>query len=300
MEEVAEAVGGGYCRLQMPLKLALCVRGTVAGRRQGAPGGGGGYPRPLSNAFLGGTPLRPPHCTDSTPKAFPYPNTSPPSHSQPPVTAPPNRFHTPRDRSATAPGLPRWHPPLQAKPCSGPPSVVLVGAVVGGRALPTSPFGKNPSREACHRRDGRDAQAKGPRDGCHTRTVGGQAMQNSAHIQRAGGAGVYMYKPPFNTVVFLSCRPLRGESLLDFGGQSDAQSTAVGHFAPAKRPPNMGTGTLSTGKKAPIYGHGDGSWLLTVVEGLKHRFPRCARVYTPTGHTSTLVHVWGTTWTPRR
>ena len=28
LEEVAKAVGGGYCRLQMPLKLALAVRGT--------------------------------------------------------------------------------------------------------------------------------------------------------------------------------------------------------------------------------------------------------------------------------
>ena len=40
-EEVAEAVGCGYCRLQMPLKLALAVRGTVAGHRLGAPEGGG-------------------------------------------------------------------------------------------------------------------------------------------------------------------------------------------------------------------------------------------------------------------
>ena len=51
MEDVAKAVGGGYCRLQLPLKLALGVRGTVAGRRLGAleggapqciPAGGGG------------------------------------------------------------------------------------------------------------------------------------------------------------------------------------------------------------------------------------------------------------------
>ena len=27
LEEVAEAVGGGYCRLQMPLRLALGVKG---------------------------------------------------------------------------------------------------------------------------------------------------------------------------------------------------------------------------------------------------------------------------------
>ena len=30
LEEVAKAVGGGFCRLQMPLRLALAVRGTVA------------------------------------------------------------------------------------------------------------------------------------------------------------------------------------------------------------------------------------------------------------------------------
>ena len=29
LEEVAKAVGGGYCRLQMPLKLALGVRETA-------------------------------------------------------------------------------------------------------------------------------------------------------------------------------------------------------------------------------------------------------------------------------
>ena len=33
LEEVAKAVGGGCCRLQMPLKLRLAVRGTVAGHR---------------------------------------------------------------------------------------------------------------------------------------------------------------------------------------------------------------------------------------------------------------------------
>ena len=36
LEEVAKAVGGGYCRLQMSLSLALGVRGTVAGPRLGA------------------------------------------------------------------------------------------------------------------------------------------------------------------------------------------------------------------------------------------------------------------------
>ena len=36
LEEVAKAVGGGYYWLQMPLKLALGVRGTVAEHRLGA------------------------------------------------------------------------------------------------------------------------------------------------------------------------------------------------------------------------------------------------------------------------
>ena len=41
LEEVAKAVRGGYCRLQMPLKLALAVRETVAGHGLGALEGGG-------------------------------------------------------------------------------------------------------------------------------------------------------------------------------------------------------------------------------------------------------------------
>ena len=36
LEEVAKAVGGGYCRLQMPLELVLAVRETVAGHRLGS------------------------------------------------------------------------------------------------------------------------------------------------------------------------------------------------------------------------------------------------------------------------
>ena len=43
LEAVAKAVEGGYCRLQMPLKPALGLRETVAGR----PGRGGGVPPPL-------------------------------------------------------------------------------------------------------------------------------------------------------------------------------------------------------------------------------------------------------------
>ena len=56
LEEVAKAVGGGYCRLQMPLRLALGVRGTVAGHRLRALEGGGRGTPPPSNASL----LKPP------------------------------------------------------------------------------------------------------------------------------------------------------------------------------------------------------------------------------------------------
>ena len=37
LEGVAEAVGGGYCRLQIPLRLALGVEETLAGHGLGAP-----------------------------------------------------------------------------------------------------------------------------------------------------------------------------------------------------------------------------------------------------------------------
>ena len=47
LEEVAQAVGGGYCRLQMPLRVALGVRETVAGDRLGTLEGGGGLGRRL-------------------------------------------------------------------------------------------------------------------------------------------------------------------------------------------------------------------------------------------------------------
>ena len=52
LEEGAKAVGGGYCRLQMPLRLALAVRGTVAGGRLGALEGIGTPPRAPANASL--------------------------------------------------------------------------------------------------------------------------------------------------------------------------------------------------------------------------------------------------------
>ena len=56
LEEVARAVGGSYCRLQMPLRLALAVKGTVAGHRLGAWRGGGGYPPPFQCIPASGSP----------------------------------------------------------------------------------------------------------------------------------------------------------------------------------------------------------------------------------------------------
>ena len=50
--EEVKAVGGGYCQLPMPLKLALAVRETVAGHRLGVLKGG--WVPPPSNASLGG------------------------------------------------------------------------------------------------------------------------------------------------------------------------------------------------------------------------------------------------------
>ena len=54
-EEVAEAVGGGYCWLQMPLRLALGVGVTVAGHRQGALKGGVVPPPLPMHPWGGGT-----------------------------------------------------------------------------------------------------------------------------------------------------------------------------------------------------------------------------------------------------
>ena len=55
LEEVAKAVRGGYCRLQMPLKPALGVRGTVVGHRLGALEGGRGAILHLSQKKQGAT-----------------------------------------------------------------------------------------------------------------------------------------------------------------------------------------------------------------------------------------------------
>ena len=76
LEEVAEAVGGGYCRLQMPLKPTLGARETVAGHGLGALEGGGGTSPPSNAPLLPGHPPRRqvprfPH-PHHTPRAGPY------------------------------------------------------------------------------------------------------------------------------------------------------------------------------------------------------------------------------------
>ena len=79
LEEVAKPVGGGYCRLQMPLSLALGVRETVAGHRLGAlegPGGGGGLPPRLLNASLPQPHLDPISPNRSSLNSRPLPSTS--------------------------------------------------------------------------------------------------------------------------------------------------------------------------------------------------------------------------------
>ena len=54
LEAVAKAVGGGYCRLQMPLKLALGIRGAAAGHRLGALEGEGAASPPFNASLWGG------------------------------------------------------------------------------------------------------------------------------------------------------------------------------------------------------------------------------------------------------
>ena len=109
-EPVGQAAGGGcqsgYFWLQMPLKLALAVRGTVAGRRLGTLEGGGGSPAPppASNAPLAAPPRvwkqAPPTeagCWASSATGWP-----PSDLPAPPLIPPP----PPRSPSASA-GIPR-------------------------------------------------------------------------------------------------------------------------------------------------------------------------------------------------
>ena len=56
LEEVAKAVGGGYCRLHIPFEPGTCRQGDMAWHRQGALDGGTFAP---SNASLGRYPPPP-------------------------------------------------------------------------------------------------------------------------------------------------------------------------------------------------------------------------------------------------
>ena len=94
LEEGAKAVGGGDCRLQMPLKLAFAVRETLAGHRLGALEGGTSTPHtggtsPPCSASLAGAP-RARSLGSPSPKA-----TSPLTHFQPPHPPPHYPHYTP-------------------------------------------------------------------------------------------------------------------------------------------------------------------------------------------------------------
>ena len=95
-------MGGGYCRLQMPLRQALAIRGAVAGHKAGRPGGGGGVPpllpmhppppevgaRSTLRAPAPGTPPQPPGPRGDRPRSAPC--------------------AAPRDRCGTTGTRPRW------------------------------------------------------------------------------------------------------------------------------------------------------------------------------------------------
>ena len=101
LEEVAKAVGGGYCRLQMRLGLALGVRGTVAWQRPGAlEGGGGNFPPPFPMHPC----TRPQGCAGGRPLPVPLPRTPSPSpnragHPPCPPTPPPQAMAVGAQRS---------------------------------------------------------------------------------------------------------------------------------------------------------------------------------------------------------
>ena len=67
----------------------------------------------------GGVPPPPPHCTDSTPKTFPYPNTSPNRISYRQKLPPPTAFASPVTALQPLHDCSDGPPPLQAKPLGG-------------------------------------------------------------------------------------------------------------------------------------------------------------------------------------
>ena len=98
LEEVAKAVKDGYCRLQTPLRLALGVRGTVAGHGVGALyEGGGGCTSPPSQCIPrrgaeegrggGGTTSASPQRTRGCPTRSPCRGPTPQSSAPAPRTS---------------------------------------------------------------------------------------------------------------------------------------------------------------------------------------------------------------------
>ena len=126
LEEVAKTVGGGYCRLQMPLKLAVAVRETVAGHRLGAlEGGGGGY--------------LPPFQCISAPALLAIRGLFPiPWGLHRPVKGPwmaPTSYSTPSDRSCghcSSFAIPRGYPEIRASTARGPGCSEAAGNGKGG------------------------------------------------------------------------------------------------------------------------------------------------------------------------
>ena len=101
---------GGDARICQRLFHRLAVRPTLGPPSAGIRLKGGG-----------GTPLPPPHCPDSTRKAFPYPNTSPNRISNRQKPPPPTAVVPPVTALQPLWNCPDGPPPLQAKPC---PSVL--------------------------------------------------------------------------------------------------------------------------------------------------------------------------------
>ena len=102
LEEVAKAVGGGYCRLQMPLRPALGVRGTVAGHWLGPLDGAGGT----------SVPMHPWRCP--SPKYGPHPLAQSPCVPCLRRRAPHTNGHTPRLGPRCVAQHPQQRRPLHA------------------------------------------------------------------------------------------------------------------------------------------------------------------------------------------
>ena len=105
LAEVAKAVGGGYCRLQMPLKPALGVSGTVAGHCLGALDGGLPPPPPPMHPWGGGY-------RSQDPRPLPTP-----PQGEPPVTF---IYSSYRPEESTV-GHVSWSPPPTKPPSQPPP-----------------------------------------------------------------------------------------------------------------------------------------------------------------------------------